>query len=130
MTEQTTTHPHEDSFILEPHILVRVVEDEEATEVQCAALGEDEEKALLVFPTAEEAARFQRATGQCTPEEGFHIVSDRVSGGAMIVARTLQKGCFKWVAVPEPWSGDGAIARFAAEEFLALLDERTVTVEE
>ena len=128
MTEQTTTHPHEDSFILEPHILVRVVEDEEATEVQCAALGEGEEKALLVFPTAEEAARFQRATGQCTPEEGFHIVSDRVSGGAMIVARTLGVGGLKWVALHSPVHQD-KVYRFAAGEFLRLLERRAVTTE-
>ena len=93
MTE--ATRPGEDSFILQPVILVRVVEDEEATEVQCATMGEGEEKALLVFRTGEEAARFQEATGKCTPEEGYSIVGDRVSGGAMIVAKTLEKGALK-----------------------------------
>ena len=129
MTEKTTTEPGEDSFILEPFILVRVIEDGSVGEVQCATMGEGDEKALLVFRTAQEAVWFQETTGECTPEEGYEILSDRVSGGALVVAKTLEKGGLKWVAVPDPGIGKDLVHRFTAEGFLKLLDERTVTIE-
>jgi hypothetical protein len=125
MTENASAE-RDDTFILEPVILMRVTEEE----VQAATIGEGEEQALMVFRAAEEAARFQEASGKCTAEEGYRIVGGRVDGGAQLIANALEKTGVGYVAMPESWTGDGGVDLFTAEDFLRLLDSRTVTVTE
>ena len=130
MTQRTNTEPHdEESIILEPFIFVRVVEDEDATEVQCATLGEGDEKALLTFCTGEDAIRFREATSECTAEEGYYIVSDKVEGGARVVASVLEQTGLARVALAEPGAAGDKVNMFTAGEFLKMLGERTVTIE-
>jgi hypothetical protein len=120
MTEDATRAGGEDGFTLEPVILVRVFPDR----VDTLMIEQDGKKAFMVFRTAEEATGYQEYTGNHT-EEGFEIVAG-VDGGAQVIAAALKKTGCGWVALPEPWTGDGAVDFFTAENFLRLLEERTL----
>ena len=87
--------------------------------VAFASVGEGEGLALIVFRSAAEAERFQRATGKHTPEQGFK----RVGLDDVALAHVLEAGAYPLVAMPEAWTGEAGVDTFAAGVFVDMLRE-------
>lgn len=108
----------EESFVLEPTVLLRSEGDKLAT----VTAGKGEDEALMVFRTPEEAKKYQEHTGKHTPKEGF----TRVQIGDEVLADLLSAYGIHNIVMPEPWIGAGGVDLFTAENFFRLLKESEV----
>ena len=87
--------------------------------VAFASVGEGDRLALIVFRSADDAERFQRATGKHTAEQGFK----RVGLNDVALAHVLEAGAYPLVVMPETWTGDGGVDTFDADVFVDMLRE-------
>ena len=107
MTEQDVT------FVVYPTVIV----DSGTLEVVTAGEGEDE--ALVVFRGPEDARRFQEHTGRHAPADGYKLIGMTHEA----VASLLKRYGLRYVAMPEPWTGEGRVDVFKAGTFIAMLEE-------
>ncbi len=108
----------DDTFTVHPTVLYRAT----APDTLEAAVVDDpdggERRALLVFRDEEEAEKYRAATGRYPASEGWRPVNLDHRDLANVVA---MHGCTH-VAMPEPWTGEGAVDFFDAGGFIGMLE--------
>jgi hypothetical protein len=107
------TPPEEDVHVT-PTILYRLGHGK----LEGVTIQGDEEHAMVVFRSEEEAEKFRGATDQYPESEGFKVASmDHEELAAFLKVH----GC-TYVAMPEPW-GEGVVDFFEADTFIGMLEE-------
>lgn len=99
---------------INPTVIVRVPPEE--TGVVTIGVGSD--AALLVFRGPEDARAFQEHTGEHDGRDGFEVRGMDLEDLAWL----LDEHGLLFVAMPEPWTGEGGVDLFNADAFLLLLE--------
>lgn len=80
---------------------------------------EEDTEALVVFRGPEDARAFQEVAGWCDERHGFELTD----AGREDLAAILDERGLLYVAMPEPWTGEGGVDLFNADAFLLLLED-------
>lgn len=115
---QARQRVEEEDVHITPTVLYRI--DQDGERLTAAAVEKPEKgRALIVFRSEKEAEKYRADTGNNPEEEGFKPVSVDSEDLANIIA---MHSCTH-VAMPEPWTGEGNVDFFAADDFVGMLRE-------
>ncbi len=107
----------ETTLTIRPTVIARPGEAREGTLDVLAMPYEGGEKALVVFRDADDARAYQDHAGKHTLAEGYKLVAVNVEELTAI----LEVHELRYVAMPEPWTGEGVVDTFEADSFVVLL---------
>jgi len=77
-------------------------------------------RALIVFRSEEEAEKYRASTGNHPEAEGWRAAALELEE----LGRVLEAHGCTHVAMPEEWTGEGAVDFFAAGDFIGMLEGR------